>query len=272
MNRDDPPMEPSTGSSEVRTLAVHALLAGLAPLVPVPLLDDWILDRIRRRLVERLAADAGLEWGSLPADHREEVRRGEILRILADKDPSEWDAEGCVRGCLYRSVVVPVRFVFLRVLRKLLRKILYFLAVKDAVDEISRTFQHAWLLRHAFDRGRFPATTRDARALRGAVDAVATELDPRPLESAARSALRHSRRLFRRAATNLGRIVRGLGRSEDDLDWVDQAAEETDERATSLVDELLAGLLRERGYLAALETRLDRFLDASPGPVHAPTP
>lgn len=267
MNRNDSPVGPSPAGSDVRTITVHSLLAGLAPLLPVPLLDDWILDRVRRRLVERLAGEAGLDLRQAA----EGERRNERLRLLADKDPSEWDAGSCVGGCLHRAVVVPMRFVLLRVVRKLLRKIFYFLAVKDAVDELSRTFQHAWLVRHAFARGHLPTTTQHARELRAAVDAVAEEMDPRPLESAARSSLRHSRRLFRRAGRILARTLRGLSdRDGDALEWVDEAAEETDEQAAGLVDELLAGFLHERGYLSALEEHLDRRLDDSSNRSHAP--
>jgi hypothetical protein len=42
-----------------RTLVTHAVLTGLTPLIPVPLVDDLVKSYFRKRLVRSLAASAG---------------------------------------------------------------------------------------------------------------------------------------------------------------------------------------------------------------------
>lgn len=247
-----PDASETAGDEVLRPLVVYSLVAGACPLIPVPLLDDWVLDQVRRRLVGRVASAADFAPSTSG------------LSVLADKDPTDWRAEALAKGCLRKLFVAPVMFVYKRILRKLLRKILFVLAIKDAVDEFSTTFHHGWLLRHAFDRGHTPTTKDGTWTLRRQVDAVRNEIDPRPVESAVRSAFRHSRRALRKAArilAQLGRVVRRRGKSDDSDDrWVDEAVDRTEAEAGGLVDELLAGLRREHGYLSALERRLDRHL------------
>jgi hypothetical protein len=240
---------PSSPGAEFRSIVVYSLVAGACPLIPVPLLDDWILDRVRRRLIARLASSRSVDLGT--------VR----LQALADRDPTDWSAEGLARGCLRRLFVAPVKFVYKRIIRKLFRKILFVLSIKDAVDEVSVTFHHAWLLRHALDRSRSPKTVSAARALRAEVDHVCKELDPRPVESAVRSAIRHSRRLFRRLARLLATLVRRRGDR-----GIDEAVGRTNSEASGLIDELIANLGRETTYLQALERRLDERLAQSSVP------
>lgn len=247
------------GDDDLRGHVVYSLLAGACPLIPLPLLDDWILDRVRRRLVSRLGSAEGYAPPS-PA-----------LGVLADRDPTDWRPEALARGCLRKVFVAPVVFVYKRILRKLLRKILFVLAIKDAVDEFSTTFHHGWLLRHAFAHGHHPTTRAATWTLRRQIDAVRDEIDPRPVESAVRSAFRHSRRVLRKAArivAKLGRLIWRRNRSgKSDDGWVDEAAQRAEVEAGGLVDELIAGLRREEGYLGGLEQRLDRHLEAEYGAV-----
>lgn len=258
-------MEPETPATagqtmppgELRQVAVYSLVAGACPLIPVPILDDWILDRVRRRLVQRLAAARDLRLTSAS------------LHRLADREVSDWSADGCVKGCLRQAVVAPVKFVYKHIVRKLFRKILFVLAIKDAVDEFSVTFHHAWLLRHAFDHGPEVDGFEASRDLRQDVDEVHKGLDPRPLESTVRSAFRHSRRLLRKSAGWLRRLAGKVRRREqdaDDLEWVDVAATQAEAEAGGLVDELIAGLILQRGYLRAVEQRLDARWQPDAGP------
>ena len=258
-----PPSLPESDRGDgLRELVVYSLLAGACPFIPVPLLDDWVLDRVRRRLVTRLAVDVGY---SPPPP---------ALGVLADRDPTDWRPEALARGCLRKIFVTPFVFVYKRILRKLLRKILFVLAIKDAVDEFSTTFHHGWLMRHAFASGHRPTTSVETWTLRRHVDAVRDEIDPRPVESTVRSAFRHSRRVLRKAArivAKLGRRFRRRGGSEGAADdgWVDEAAQQAEAEAGGLVDELIAGLRREQGYLGGIALRLDRRLvetGAQPSP------
>ncbi|MDA8018678.1 MAG: hypothetical protein MPN21_14650 [Thermoanaerobaculia bacterium] len=248
------PFLDATGVHEegLRGLVVYSLVAGACPLIPIPLLDDWVLDQVRRRLVSRLASAADC------------VPPGPALGVLADKEPTDWRPEALAKGCLRTIFIAPLRFIYRRILRKLLRKILFVLAVKDAVDEFSTTFHHGLLLRRAFESGHCPMGRNATWDLRRRIDTVCDSLDPRPVESSVRSAFRHSRRILRQAAwmmSQLGRRMRRRGRSQElDDRWVDEAAARTEADAGGLVDELLASLRREAGYLQAVEARLDRHL------------
>ncbi|PYT01215.1 MAG: hypothetical protein DMF65_08050 [Acidobacteria bacterium] len=110
-----------------RSLVTHAVLAGLTPLIPVPVVDDLAKNYFRKRLVRRLAAanGRGLSIEELAALTRE--REG-----------------GCVRGCLVAAVVYPLKAVF--------RKIFYFLEWKRAVDLASRTYHFGYLVNYAMQR------------------------------------------------------------------------------------------------------------------------
>src|SRR5437763_14965254 len=85
-----------------RSLVAHAVLAGLTPLIPVPVVDDLAKNYFRRRLVRRLAAAHGRGLS------------GEELSALTKER-----GRGCVRGCLTAVVVYPLKAVF--------RKVFYFL-------------------------------------------------------------------------------------------------------------------------------------------------
>src|ERR1044072_3901696 len=88
-----------------RGLVTHAVLVGLTPLIPVPLLDDEVKNYFRRRMVRALAASAG--------------------RALDEKEldalPSEAE-RGCLTGCLFTVIVYPLKAIF--------RKVFYFLEIK----------------------------------------------------------------------------------------------------------------------------------------------
>ena len=236
----------------LRGLVVYSLLAGACPLIPVPLLDDWVLDHVRRRLVSRLATS--VKYAPPPA----------ALGVLADREPTDWRPDALAKGCLRKLFVAPIKFVYKRIVRKLLRKIVFVLAIKDAVDEFSTTFHHGWLVRHAFVRGHHPTGRRETWTLRQGIDAVRDEIDPRPVESAVRSAFRHSKRILLQAARIVGKLGRRMRRrdrsAEANDQWVDEAAARTEAEAGGLVDELITSLSRESGYLEALGERLEYHL------------
>src|ERR671932_759823 len=84
-----------------RSLVTHAVLAGLTPLIPVPVLDDLAKNYFRKRLVRQLAAANGRELGDRDAD-----------ALAAERE------RGCVSGCLLTALVYPLKSVF--------RKLFYF--------------------------------------------------------------------------------------------------------------------------------------------------
>ena len=174
------------GGAQQHVLVTHAVLTGLTPLIPVPLVDDLVKGYFRKRLVRSLAASAGRKLTE------------EELEALASEREG-----GCLRGCVVTALVYPLKAVF--------RKIFYFLEWKRAVDLTSRTYQFGYLVGHALRRrGDAPSLldAHGARAVNEAIEAVCREAPIKPLESAVGGTFRKSKSVLRAAAALLSRTLR----------------------------------------------------------------
>ncbi|HEX7313208.1 MAG TPA: hypothetical protein VF297_04780 [Pyrinomonadaceae bacterium] len=175
------------GGGPQHVLITHAVLTGLTPLIPVPLVDDLVKSYFRKRLVRRLAAGAG------------RVLTEEELEALASEGGG-----GCLRGCVVSALVYPLKAVF--------RKIFYFLEWKRAADLTSRTYHFGYLVGHALRRreGGAPSLldAHGARAVNEAIEAVCREAPIKPLESAVGGTFRKSKSVLRGAAALLSRSLR----------------------------------------------------------------
>src|ERR671912_751047 len=98
-----------------RGLVTHAIFVGLTPLIPVPVVDDLAQAYFRRRLVRTLAASHGRTLSA------------EELDALTSEPGG-----GCLRGCAVQVVLYP--------LKKIFRKIFFFLEWKRAADLTSQTY------------------------------------------------------------------------------------------------------------------------------------
>ncbi|ANM30680.1 hypothetical protein ABI59_15520 [Acidobacteria bacterium Mor1] len=106
-----------------------ATFAGLAVLIPIPLLDmllEWIF---RNRMPAAIAGSRGK-----PLDRR----------IIRELNRVEWTLAGCL--------LLPLKLVLV-FLKRLYRTILYFLTIKDATDKLSLYWHRAFLIDHALRRG-----------------------------------------------------------------------------------------------------------------------
>src|SRR5215211_8817928 len=174
------------GGQQQHVLVTHAVLTGLTPLIPVPLVDDLVKSYFRKRLVRSLAASAG------------RTLTGEELDALASERGG-----GCLGGCATTVLVYPLKAVF--------RKIFYFLEWKRAVDLTSRTYHYGYLVGHALRRREGAPSLLDAhgaRAVNEAVEAVCREASIKPLESAVGGTFRKSKGVLRAAAALLSGSLR----------------------------------------------------------------
>lgn len=166
----------------------YAVLTGLTPLVPLPFIDDLIRAYLRRRLVRALASARG-----------EPVPEPDV-RALTDEP-----ARGCWTGCL----ILPLVYV----LKRLFRKIFFFLEWKRAVDTASETYHRGVLLDHALQKGWCrPDGPYGAARVRAAVDAVLARAGTGPVEKAVRETFDRSRSAMGSAAQGLKNAVRGMTR------------------------------------------------------------
>ena len=241
-------------TEDLRRLTFDSLQIGLCPLIPVPLLDDWARDFLRRRLVARMIAE---EQSSLELDAKD-------LQHLACGTPPP--GRGCLAGCFFLAFVKPLLFVAAKVFRKVFRKIFFFLTVKDCVDRFSRTVHEAWLIRHALRLEALPST--GVEKIRAEIDAVLVQADPRPIERILTGVLRGSRRVLGKAGKDLGQTLRSMVAEDDpedeDLHVDDPALENDDEDFGRLVDDMARELGAEEGYFEELAAQLSiRLSDGS---------
>lgn len=274
MTRPEPPASAgSDGAGDLKPLISYSLLAGLCPLIPIPFLDDWVCDIFRRRMVQSQAAGTVVHL---------DTRRVQVL--AAGYSPVT--PTGCVHGCFVKVVKFPMNFMVKLLIKKVLRKFIFVLAIKDCVDTFSATFHEGYLLRHALRRheicrlcsagvsdddhlhdeeGSFEATV----AVREQIEAVRDAVDHRPVERWVRKTFNGSRRLLKQSARILGRQARRRSRNgqeslEDERleqDVRQKMSAQENHGFDTLVTELAQEIGSETGYLSELERRLDERLD-----------
>lgn len=182
------------GNFNQNTIVKHAVLVGLTPLIPLPFVDDIARAYFQRRLVRSLSTVHNLKLSS------------EETHILADRKGS-----GCL-GCLTMVFIYPFKFVF--------RKIFFFLEFKRAIDSVSHTFYHGYLLDFAFEKKWCaPQGVKSPAELRAAIDQLLTEVNTSLVEKAVREVLKQSMSALRNSAAHLQNSLKGLTRksSEDEV-------------------------------------------------------
>jgi len=134
------------------TIARQAVLVALAALIPLPFVDTWIQGRLRAQMVRELGRhhDTPLEG---PSVHTLARIRGNLLL-----------------GCLVGAVWWPIK--------KLVRKVVYVLTVKDAVDALADTFVRGEMVREALAQGLLPS---ESERVRKAMDHVLDQHTRSPL-------------------------------------------------------------------------------------------
>lgn len=221
-----------------RRMVFWSLLSGLCPLLPVPFLDDWLRDRVRRRMVREMAR------------HHRVALDPPGVRWLADGPP--WSVSGCAKGCVSGALFKPIFYIVKKLLRSTFRKLIYVLAIKDASDTFSITVHRAWMIDRALASGHL-GRADDPPVVWQAMKQVEGEIDPRPFEASVRAVFRGSRATVKRGVRMLRRALRRGNELEDRLD------DETLDAEASLLDEMVTDLDAElessRGYFEQLATR-----------------
>ncbi|MDY7095222.1 MAG: hypothetical protein SX243_19775, partial [Acidobacteriota bacterium] len=250
-----------------RRLTFYSLLAGLCPFIPIPFLDDRVLDWVRRRML----AEQLERWGRQPQPQQ--------IRTLAGSDEGS-----LLRGCLSGCFLTPVVKVTIYLLRKVFKKILIILTLNESVERFSETFHLGYLMHSALswdelDLAAPAGAKRSALEVRRAMLEALDRIDPRPVRQLVQRSLRGSRRLLLKASRILGRGVRNSA-GEDGADgraqgaagaarrYNAEAAEasehtlaEEESLLGSLVDRLATALGAQEGYLRSLQGVFREALD-----------
>lgn len=149
---------------------------------------------------------------------------------------------GCLSGCLVQVVLYPLKRIF--------RKIFYFLEWKRAVDLTSYTYYYGYLVDYALSAGVIgPLSNRSASEVREAIDLVCREAPTKPVESVVSVVYKQSRNVLISAA---GAAERAYGRMSGRPDG------ETVARATESVEE------EERREVAGVIDRIQRMIEDIP--------
>ncbi|MCS6899999.1 MAG: hypothetical protein RMJ98_21340, partial [Myxococcales bacterium] len=173
----------------------YAILVGMTPLIPLPFLDDIAQSYFEQRMIERLARA-----------HRLSLTPAQIDDLSVQPDPS-----GCVKGCLLNLLLYP--------LKKILRKLFFFLEIKRTVDLVATTYAKGYVLDRVLARGLCaPAGPHSPAQVRGATERALARVGTSPIELAVRHAFSSSTRLLRNLVDQLfaalHRLTRGSNREQ----------------------------------------------------------
>ena len=135
-----------------QTIARQSILVALAALTPIPFVDTWLQDRLRAEMTRGLA------------HHHSTVLDDQTVSRLSSMRGN------LLVGCMLGVVWWPIK--------KLLRKIVYILAIKDAIDCLADTIIRGLMLDAVFARGR---GVGDGAQVRAAMDTAMTEHARSPL-------------------------------------------------------------------------------------------
>lgn len=168
--------EVQISDAALKSVAIHSALAGLCPLIPVPFVDDLIIERIHRRLNRELFELNGLTLSDGNA------------KTLAES-PSKLMA-----AALKKIIFWPIK--------KLITKVVYFLAIKSCADVAASIFHEGWLLARALEAGYVPQELLQRgdpptiKRLRAVIIRAREAVDMSPTQAVMRSAFGVGREVF----------------------------------------------------------------------------
>ena len=222
-DEDAPTPSQLTDRSDLHKMLFYSLLGGLCPLIPIPFLDDLLIKQIRLRMFKTQIIEAGLKLSDAQLD-------------TLSKSPGQ----GCLRGCLIFIIIQGPLYI----LKKIFRKIFFFLAVKDAVDITSKLLHEGWLVQHMLTQSHLNQETLTDSAslekLRDAMLATCEEMDTRPLNQILRRFFRGSKAMVYKAVNALGSLFKKNGFSRKRPQSLEQALDTLDKEDESTLNKLLA--------------------------------
>ncbi len=241
--RDEAIQVRDEGGQQQHSLITHAVLVGLTPLIPVPLLDDVVKNYFRRRMVRGLAASAGRS-----------PNEKELDALASERE------RGCLAGCLVAVLVYPVKAIF--------RKVFYFLEIKRAVDLASRTYHFGYVVSYALRPRAGGASALDlygAKAVNEAAQDACRDAPIKPVEAAIGGTFRKSRTVLRGAAALLaGSLRRVTGRAKEErvaeaIEQIEPEEERELEPVVTRIQRSIASIPEE--HFRALLARFDALLE-----------
>lgn len=234
-----------------RVVLLYAVLGGLCPLSPLPFIDDIVIKLLHKRMVRSLFALSELR-----------LTDPQMAALIERKS-------SFLLGCLTAVFLYPIKKIF--------RKVFYFLAVKDCVDVASELLHHGLLLQFAIDEGHITAEdlaqTDHARLLRlnKAIGRTLEQLDTRPINQLIKRTFAGSKTLAKEAGALVARQFRQNKVSRRQQQGAEDALDQIEEAQTgpigSFIDRLDDSIWSKAGYREELQRSFLRALaeqDAQP--------
>lgn len=207
-------------------LYADATFAGLSLLIPIPLLDvafEWFF---RRRMARTIARRSPRNGGgrSLPPT---------VLTAINHNPDAWW------QGCL----MAPFKLLLL-FLKRLSRKLLYFLTIKEATDQLNHYWHRAFLLNYMMQRGDLDDGETAVPALQAMHTILKTHVNSPLIQLAAQ------------ILENVSHVLRSI------LRWVRRGRE--DKVVKSARQTMAASWLDFADYFDAVARQYERLVTAAP--------
>jgi hypothetical protein len=233
----------SLENSNQNLILTHAVLTGLTPLIPIPILDDLAKSYFQRRMVRKLSAV-----------YNQNISDKDIKNLIDDRG-------GCLSGCLGMVLLFPFKLIF--------RKLFFFLEWKRAIDTVSLTYYQGYLIEYALQqRYCAPAGPHTANQVRDAIDRVCRETGTGPIERAVRGTFSQSKEVLKGAAELLQRsLQRTPGKPDENrVAQAAEAVEEEEENRIKGVTSRLQEAIKDvpPGHFQRMRARLAELL-GNPG-------
>ena len=168
------------------TIITNAVLIGLTPLIPVPLLDDFVKSFFYKRLVRSLASSYKL---TLSTDE---------INIL-----SEDRGQGVVRGCLIGTIEY--------IVKRLVSKLTVVLEWRRAIDIVTRAYYVGYLMDYAFQQGLYtPGDLRQADRFRSAIETARANANTQLVKRIVQSSFNQSRGVILRVVQQISRSLHDI--------------------------------------------------------------
>lgn len=190
------------------TVLSQVVMIGASALVPIPFLDDVAKAYLEKSLFSTLAERSGLSLSKEEKYHLTQDTQG----------------KGCwAFGCLGSAFLYPVK--------RLLRKVFFFLEVKRCVDQSTTALAQAYLFKLALKRGLWKPNSgvADSECVRRAIVATCHSQGVKPLETSIRHAFEGTKGLFRDFATKFVSAQTGTDESKIEKALVGIEKQETAE-------------------------------------------
>ena len=116
-------------SSREFILLYHTILIGIAPLIPIPFVDEWIVAYLWKHMISEIAKRHGVK-----------LSKAEIYQLTNQKKP----------GCLtvFSSMII-------RPIKELFREIFFWLEWKRGIDLATSSYYFGYLLNYIFEQGYY---------------------------------------------------------------------------------------------------------------------